>query len=206
MRFVSTILVNKLVCLSVCKPRHIYTFSLSPDLAFHINNREAKRELKVYNNNRLLPFCPTPTYLGVKLDRSLMFRHHLEALRKKLFLCVTLLRRLIGSGWRAGAKTLPIAAFYLVSQQLSASPVGISLFRAAWDKLNRLSTGVGRFYSSMHNCSLAFSPNCKRGASEQTADHVLIAYPIHRAPHGARGLMVFDDETQWWLNNITASI
>ena len=32
--------------------------------AFHLNNREAKRELKVYNNNRLLPFCPTPTYLG----------------------------------------------------------------------------------------------------------------------------------------------
>ena len=50
--------------------------------AFHLNNREAKRELKVYNNGRLLPFCPTPTYLGVKLDRLLTFRHHLVALRK----------------------------------------------------------------------------------------------------------------------------
>ena len=30
----------------------------------------------VYNNDRLLPFCPTPTYLGVKLDRSLMFADH----------------------------------------------------------------------------------------------------------------------------------
>ena len=30
--------------------------------AFHLNNREAKRELKVYNNGRLLPFCPTPTW------------------------------------------------------------------------------------------------------------------------------------------------
>ena len=49
---------------------------------FHLNNREAKRELKVYNNGRLLSFCPTPTYLGVKLDRSLTFRHHLVALRK----------------------------------------------------------------------------------------------------------------------------
>ena len=44
--------------------------------AFHLNNREAKRELKVYTNGRLLPFCPTPTYLGVKLNRSLTFRHH----------------------------------------------------------------------------------------------------------------------------------
>ena len=54
--------------------------------AFHLNNREAKRELKVYINSRLLPFCPTPTYLGVKLDRSLTFRHHLVALRKKTIL------------------------------------------------------------------------------------------------------------------------
>ena len=77
--------------------------------AFHINNREAKRELKVYNDGKLLLFCPTPTYLGVKLDRSLTFRHHLVALRKKLSSRVTLLRRLVGSGWDAGAKTLRIA-------------------------------------------------------------------------------------------------
>ena len=82
--------------------------------AFHLNNREAKRELKVYNNGRLLPFCPTPTYLGVKLDRSLTFRHHLVALRKKLFSRVTLLRRLVGSGWGADAKTLHIATSSLV--------------------------------------------------------------------------------------------
>ena len=35
--------------------------------AFHLNNYAAKRELKVYNNNRFLRFCPTPTNLGVKL-------------------------------------------------------------------------------------------------------------------------------------------
>ena len=51
---------------------------------FHLNKQEAKRELKVYNNSRLLLFCPTPTYLGVKLDRSLTFCHHLVTLRKKL--------------------------------------------------------------------------------------------------------------------------
>ena len=82
--------------------------------AFHLNNREAKRELKVYNNGRLLPFCPTPTYLDVKPDRSLTFRHHLVALRKKLTLRVTLLRQLVGSGWGAGAKTLRIATLSLV--------------------------------------------------------------------------------------------
>ena len=82
--------------------------------AFHLNNREAKRELKVYNNGRLLPFCPNPTYLGVKLDRSLTFCHQLVALRKKLSSRVTLLRRIVGSGWGAGAKTLCIATLSLV--------------------------------------------------------------------------------------------
>ena len=70
-------------------------------MAFHLNNREAERELNVYNNGKRLPFCPVPTYLGVKLDRSLMFRYHLEALRKKLTIRVALMRRLAGSGWSA---------------------------------------------------------------------------------------------------------
>ena len=82
--------------------------------AFQLNNREAKRELKVYNNGRLLLLCPISTYLGVKLDRSLTFRHHLVALSKKLSSRVTLLRRLVGSGWGAGAKTLRIATLSLV--------------------------------------------------------------------------------------------
>ena len=82
--------------------------------SFHLNNREAKRELKVYNNGGLLPLCPTPTYLGLKLDRSLTFRHHLVALRRKLSSRVTLLKRLVGSGWGAGAKTIQIATLSLV--------------------------------------------------------------------------------------------
>ena len=82
--------------------------------AFYLNNREAKRELKVYNNGRLLPFCPTPTYLGVKLDRLLTFCHDLVASCKKLSSRITLLRRLVGSGLGAGAKTLRIANLSLV--------------------------------------------------------------------------------------------
>ena len=82
--------------------------------AFHLNYREAKREQKVYNNDRLLSFCPNPSYLGVILDRSLTFRRHIVALHKKLSSRVKLLRRLVGSGWGAGAKTLRIAALSLV--------------------------------------------------------------------------------------------
>ena len=57
------------------KSRHVYTFTYlqtwrlklshtkTVSAVFHLNNREAKHELKVCNNNKLLPFCPTPTYL-----------------------------------------------------------------------------------------------------------------------------------------------
>ena len=38
---------------------------------FHLHNREAKRELKVDNISKILPFYPVPTYLGVKLDKAL---------------------------------------------------------------------------------------------------------------------------------------
>ena len=82
--------------------------------AFHLNNREAKRELDVYNNGKRLSFCSVPTYLGVKLDRSLTYRHHLQALRKKLTTRVALLRRLAGSGWGADARTLRTATLSLV--------------------------------------------------------------------------------------------
>ena len=52
--------------------------------AFHFHNQGVKREHKFKNNGIILPFCPVPTYLGVKLDRALTYCHHLEALRKKL--------------------------------------------------------------------------------------------------------------------------
>ena len=82
--------------------------------AFHLNNIEAKCELNVYNNGNLLPPCPVPTYLGVELDRSLTFRHHFEALRKKLSTRVVLLGQLARPGSGAGAKTLRISALSLV--------------------------------------------------------------------------------------------
>ena len=82
--------------------------------AFHLHNQEAKRELKICNIGRTLPFCPVPTYLGVKLYKSLTYRPHLEALRKKLCARVSLLRRLAGTGWGASAKTWHTAALSLV--------------------------------------------------------------------------------------------
>ena len=60
----------------------------------------------------------------------------------------------------------------------SARRVGTSLPRTPWVKLNRSRTDVGQFHFSTHKWGLAFSPNVECDASEQTADHVIIACPI----------------------------
>jgi len=80
---------------------------------FHLN-KEAKRELAVNLNNKTLAFIFEPKYLGVTLDRSLMYHRHLMSLRKKLRSRVALLRRVAGSGWGVGATTLQTAALALV--------------------------------------------------------------------------------------------
>jgi len=49
---------------------------------FHLNNKEAKCELKVNYNNATLPFCSEPKYLAVTLDMSLTYCQHLKSLRK----------------------------------------------------------------------------------------------------------------------------
>jgi len=94
---------------AVCEYLQTWKLKLSTtktvSATFHLNNMEAERELKVKYNNETLPFRSDPKYLGVTLDRSLMYRRHLESLRKKLTSRVALLRRLCGSGWGAGATT-----------------------------------------------------------------------------------------------------
>ena len=56
---------------------YLQTWKLKPSTpktvsgVFHLNNKEAKCKLKVNFNNKTLPFCSEPKYLGVTLDRSL---------------------------------------------------------------------------------------------------------------------------------------
>ena len=90
--------------------------------------------------------------------------------------------------------------------RVSTRPIGMSLTRTAWVKLNRLRTGVGRFGSSMHKWGLAPSASSECGASEQTAGHIILTCPTHRALRGIMGKTVLDEETRCWLNSNTASI
>ena len=82
--------------------------------AFHLNTKEARRQLTVNLNGTPLLHNPTPTYLGVKLDRQLTFKQHLESLRAKVSSRNNLLRRLAGSSWGASPSTLRTGALALV--------------------------------------------------------------------------------------------
>ena len=82
--------------------------------AYHLNNREAKRELDVFVDNKRLVFQQAPNHLGVRIDRMLNFKQHLEEVAGKVTAGVSLIRRLAGTIWGASAKTLRISTQALV--------------------------------------------------------------------------------------------
>ena len=90
--------------------------------------------------------------------------------------------------------------------RVSSRPLGMSLPKTSWVRLNRLRTGVGRFHSSMYKWGLAPSPNCACGTTKQTADHVISLCLLHHVPIGTRVLQVLNDTARCWLNTTTASI
>ena len=71
-----------------------------------------------------------------------------------------------------------ISVLHVFIPRASSRPLGIDLPRTSWVKLNCMRTGVGRFHLSLYKWNLASSPICKCGATDQTADHVISAYPF----------------------------
>ena len=81
---------------------------------FHLNNREANREINITVASSRVKFEPNPTYLGVVLDRSLTFGPHLKQLAAKCNSRVALIRKLAGTHWGACAHTLRLSSLALV--------------------------------------------------------------------------------------------
>ena len=73
-----------------------------------------KRELDVFVDNKRLVFQQAPKYLGVRLDRMLNFKQHLDEVAGKVTSRGSLIRRLAGTTWGASAKTLRISTQSLV--------------------------------------------------------------------------------------------
>jgi len=66
---------------------------------YHLSTRDVGRRLNISVNGKTIEFDPNPTYLGLKLDRSLTFNPHLTSVRQKVLSRCVLLNRLAGTGW-----------------------------------------------------------------------------------------------------------
>ena len=80
---------------------------------FHLQNAAAKRELSVRMNEKILKHEVHPVYLGITLDRPLIFKEHLMKTAAKLKTRNNLLMKLAGTTWGADAVILRISALAL---------------------------------------------------------------------------------------------
>jgi len=100
--------------------RYFHKWRLRPNpdktevCGFHLNNKEANRELNIKLKGVKVNHNFAPKYLGVTLDRLLTFRNNIEKLQKKLKTRVNLVQKLAGTGWGADATTLRTATIALV--------------------------------------------------------------------------------------------
>ena len=60
-----------------------YSIGKTVSAAYHLNNREAKRELDVFVDNKRLVFQQAPKHPGVRIDRMLNCKQHLEEVAGK---------------------------------------------------------------------------------------------------------------------------
>ena len=68
----------------------------------------------MFVDNKRLVFQQAPKYLGVRLDRMLNFKQHIEEVAGKVTSRGSLIRRLAGTTWGASAKTLRISTQAMV--------------------------------------------------------------------------------------------
>ena len=74
--------------------------------AFHLNNHDANRTLKINVHGSTLPSEMNPKYLGVTLDKRLTYRKHLEGCANKIAKRNCILSKLARTTWGASQTVL----------------------------------------------------------------------------------------------------
>jgi len=82
-------------------------------IALHLNNREAQKELKLKIGDNHIVNEECPKYLGMRIDRSLTFKKHLEDVKNKLKSRNNIISKLAGANWGSNTKVLQISAIAL---------------------------------------------------------------------------------------------
>lgn len=83
-------------------------------IAFHLNNRDANRKVNLMSQGIKIKGEDASRYLGVKLDRTLTFKQHLEGIRNKLKTRNYIISKLAGTSWGCRANKLRTSALELV--------------------------------------------------------------------------------------------
>lgn len=98
-----------------CKKwRLVPSIAKTVESCFHLNNKLARTTLRISFAGTILRHDFNPTYLGMKLDRSLTYGANTAKLCPKLASRNNLLRKLTGTTWGASAACLRTTALSLV--------------------------------------------------------------------------------------------
>ena len=81
--------------------------------AFHLNNNQAQKTLKIKWEGKTLAHNKFPVYLGVTLDRTLSFKEHIRKLKGKLSSRNNLLDKLANTSWETDPMTIKTSALAL---------------------------------------------------------------------------------------------
>lgn len=81
---------------------------------FHLDNASARRELNVWLDGIKIEHNFEPTYLGTKMDRSMIYQPNLEKLSQKLKSRNNLIQKLASTNMGANGKSLRTAVLSLV--------------------------------------------------------------------------------------------
>jgi len=78
-------------------------------------NHHTYKQLKIWlDEQQTIKYEPAPKYLGINLNRSLTFKHHIEQLKSKVSARVSLVKQLAGTKWGASYRALRISALALL--------------------------------------------------------------------------------------------
>ena len=81
--------------------------------AFHLKNRYANEKLNIIWDGQQLQHCDNPMYLGVTLDRSLIFKKHVTKTKAKVSTRNNIVRKLTTSKWGSLSSVLRTTALAL---------------------------------------------------------------------------------------------
>jgi len=107
------------------KWRHRPNPSKTMVTAFHLNNKEANRELIVHLCGETIRNSKLLVYLGITLDRALTFKAHLQKVAAKIKTRNSLINKLAGTTWGSSTHVLRSSTLALTySVQNIAHPSG----------------------------------------------------------------------------------